>query len=75
VPTCVLAGERDLLKGPRSADILHLSIRGSQMHVLAGAGHTSTWEAPAEFNRIVLEFLAAQAERGLSRNARPGVSS
>jgi pimeloyl-ACP methyl ester carboxylesterase len=26
---------------------------------LAGAGHAATWEAPAEFNRIVLEFLVA----------------
>jgi hypothetical protein len=25
--------------------------------VIAGAGHAVTWEAPAEFNRVVLEFL------------------
>ena len=30
------------------------------MHVLAGAGHAASWEAPAEFNRVVLQFLAAQ---------------
>jgi 3-oxoadipate enol-lactonase len=58
VPTCILVGECDLLKGPRYADILHAAIRGSRLHVLAGAGHAATWEAPAEFNRIVLEFLA-----------------
>jgi 3-oxoadipate enol-lactonase len=66
VPTCILVGQCDLLKGPRYANILHQAIRGSQLHMLAGTGHAATWEAPAEFNRIVLEFLAAQAERGPS---------
>ena len=58
VPACILVGECDLLKGPRYAGILHAAIRGSRLHVLAGAGHAATWEAPVEFNRIVLEFLA-----------------
>jgi chromosomal replication initiator protein len=59
-PACIVVGDQDLLKGPRYADILHRAIRGSRMHVLAGAGHAASWEAPAEFNRVVLQFLAAQ---------------
>ena len=58
IPACILVGDRDLLKGPRYAQILHGAIRGSRYHVLAGAGHASSWEDPAEFNRVVLEFLA-----------------
>ena len=58
VPACVIVGDQDLLKGPRYAEILHGAIRGSHMVVLAGAGHAASWEVPAEFNRIVLEFLA-----------------
>ena len=58
VPACVVVGAQDLLKGPRYAAILHGAIRGSRLHVLEGAGHAATWEAPVEFNRVVLEFLA-----------------
>ena len=61
VPACVIVGDQDLLKGPRYAAILHDAIRGSGLHVIAGAGHAATWEAPAEFNRVVLEFLSTQA--------------
>ena len=57
VPACVIVGDRDLLKGLRYAAILQEAIRGSCLHVLAGAGHAVTWESPAEFNRVVLEFL------------------
>jgi len=59
VPACILVGDRDLLKGPRYARILHDAVRGSRLHVLEGAGHAATWEAAAEFNRVVLEFLAS----------------
>jgi 3-oxoadipate enol-lactonase len=59
LPACIIVGEQDVLKGPRYAEILHRAIRGSRLRVIEGAGHAATWEAPAEFNRIVLEFLAA----------------
>jgi pimeloyl-ACP methyl ester carboxylesterase len=59
VPACVIVGDRDLLKGPRYADILHRAIRGSRLRVLADAGHAVSWEAPADFNRAVLDFLAS----------------
>jgi 3-oxoadipate enol-lactonase len=60
VPSCIIVGDCDILKGPRYARILREALRGSELHVLAGAGHASSWESPAEFNRIVLEFLATQ---------------
>lgn len=63
VPACIIVGEKDLLKGPRYAEILHRAIRGSQLSVIPGAGHAATWEAPAAFNHIVLEFLAGRSTR------------
>ncbi|HEY3381133.1 MAG TPA: alpha/beta hydrolase [Vicinamibacterales bacterium] len=58
VPTCVIVGEADLLKGPRYAGILHRAIAGSELHVLPGTGHAATWEAAAAFNEVVLDFLS-----------------
>lgn len=58
-PTCIVVGERDLLKGPAYADILHRAIPGSDVHIIAGAGHAVCWEQPAEFNRLLVEFVSA----------------
>jgi 3-oxoadipate enol-lactonase len=60
VPTCIIVGEQDRLKGLNYARILHDNIRGSELHVLPGAGHASCWEAAAEFNTVVLGFVTKQ---------------
>jgi 3-oxoadipate enol-lactonase len=60
VPTCVIVGDTDLIKGPTYAGIIHRGIRGSELHVIPGAGHATCWEAPHVFNEIVLEFLRRQ---------------
>ena len=57
VPTCVVVGDADLLKGPRYAEIIHRAITGSELHLIPGAGHAVTWEDPVRFNAIVLDFL------------------
>jgi len=57
VPTCILVGEKDILKGPDYAAILKQGIPHAEYHVLPGAGHATCWESPELFNRIVLEFL------------------
>lgn len=59
-PTCILVGERDLLKGLAYAEILKLGIPHAEMHVLRGAGHATCWESAQEFNTIILGFLAKQ---------------
>ncbi|HKJ27833.1 MAG TPA: alpha/beta fold hydrolase [Anaerolineales bacterium] len=58
VPTCIVVGEKDLLKGLPYARILQSQIPQAEFHVLDGAGHASCWERPKEFNSIVLGFLA-----------------
>jgi 3-oxoadipate enol-lactonase len=61
VPTCIIVGEKDLLKGPRYAQILKKGTPHAEYHVLIGAGHASCWERPEEFNSVVLGFLAKQS--------------
>lgn len=61
VPTCIMVGQLDLLKGPRYAEILRQGIQHSEYHILRGSGHASCWERPEEFNSVILGFLAKQA--------------
>lgn len=60
-PTCIIVGEKDLLKGIRYAEILKNNIPHTEYHVLMGAGHASCWERPQEFNSVLLGFLAKQS--------------
>lgn len=58
VPTCIITGELDLIKGPPYANILKEAIPHAELHIIAGAGHASCWERPDEFNSIILGFLS-----------------
>ena len=60
-PTCILVGEKDLLKGLEYARILEHEIPNAELHVLQGAGHATCWERAGEFNSVILGFLAKQA--------------
>ncbi len=60
IPTCIIVGEKDLLKGPGDARLLQAGIPHAELHILPGAGHATCWERPNEFNTIVLGFLAKQ---------------
>jgi pimeloyl-ACP methyl ester carboxylesterase len=62
-PTCVIVGQRDLLKGPGYAQTIHQAIRGSELRVLPGAGHAVCLESPQAFNEAVLGFLASVRAR------------
>jgi pimeloyl-ACP methyl ester carboxylesterase len=57
-PVCILVGEKDILKGLPYARLLKEKLPQAELHILKGAGHASSWEDPAEFNSIVLGFLA-----------------
>jgi len=58
VPTCIITGELDLIKGIPYARILKKSIPHAELHILDGAGHATCWERPQELNSIMLGFLA-----------------
>ena len=58
VPTLVLVGAEDQITPPLLSQELADLVPGAQLHTLAGAGHLANIERPADFNRLVGEFIA-----------------
>jgi 3-oxoadipate enol-lactonase len=58
-PTLVVVGEEDRVTPPPLSEDLAARIRGARLVRIPAAGHVSNVEQPAEFNRVVLEFLSA----------------
>lgn len=56
-PTCVIVGEKDILKPPHYSETIAARIPGAELHVLPGAGHASFWERADAFNDTILHFL------------------
>ena len=56
-PTLVIVGDKDLAPVLETADLLASSIKGAHKVVIRDAAHLPSLEHPAEFNRIVLDFL------------------
>jgi len=61
VPTLVLCGEEDRVTPPALSEELAALIAGARLETIPGAGHLSNLERPADFNRLVGDFIA-QAE-------------
>ncbi len=57
VPTLIVTGEEDQMTGVAEAQLMHKEIPGSQLKVVAKAGHYSPWEQPEEVGRLVRQFL------------------
>ena len=57
IPTLLVWGDRDCTVSLRSAVKLKRTLRGSELIVLPGGGHTVFEETPEESNRIVLDWL------------------
>jgi pimeloyl-ACP methyl ester carboxylesterase len=58
IPTLLIWGTQDRAVDPRSATILMKRLPQAELKLIPGTGHLPFEEAPEEFNRIVLEFLA-----------------
>ena len=56
-PTLIIVGSLDRVTPPADAELMQREIRGARLEVLAGAGHVSNLERPAEFNRALEKFL------------------
>jgi len=61
VPTFVLVGDQDSITPIALSSELTDLIPNARMQVIAGAGHLINLEKPGEFNRIVEDFISAQA--------------
>jgi pimeloyl-ACP methyl ester carboxylesterase len=59
VPTLLVAAGADLLAPPALMRLLAARIPDCRLATIAEAGHSAHWERPAEWNRLVLEFLQA----------------
>jgi 3-oxoadipate enol-lactonase len=56
-PTCVIVGEKDILKPTHYSQTIARAIPKAELHILPRAGHASFWESAAEFNSVLLGFL------------------
>lgn len=56
-PTLVLVGDRDIVTPPAHSEELHRAIAGSELATIEGAGHVSSLEQPAAFNKALARFL------------------
>jgi 3-oxoadipate enol-lactonase len=56
-PTLIITGEEDKLAGVPEAELMKQNISGSQMTVVAKAGHYSSWEQPQEVGKLLRRFL------------------
>ena len=62
-PTCVIAGEKDILKPAYPySKLIHEKLPNSEMAIIPDSGHAITFERPEEFNSITLGFLRKQNE-------------
>jgi 3-oxoadipate enol-lactonase len=58
VPTLIVVGDQDSVHIRTTADTLAARIRGAAKTVLKGAGHLLNFDAPEQFNKVVLDFFA-----------------
>jgi len=58
VPVFVISGALDHPEILRAADLLANRIKGAKKVILADTAHVPNMEKPAEFNRLVLDFLS-----------------
>ena len=57
VPTLLVTGDEDTFTGVADAELMRQNISGSQMRVIAKAGHYSPWEQPEEVGKLLRQFL------------------
>jgi pimeloyl-ACP methyl ester carboxylesterase len=56
-PTLIVWGDKDKILSPAFANVFHRLIHGSELVMIPKCGHLPQEEKPAEFNRIVMDFL------------------
>lgn len=58
VPTCLIWGKNDTITPPMVAEEFQKLIPNSELHWVDKCGHAPMMEVPAEFNKILDEFLS-----------------
>jgi pimeloyl-ACP methyl ester carboxylesterase len=57
VPTLLVTGDEDRMTGVNEAELMHQHISGSQVRVIAKAGHYAAWEQPGESAKVLRQFV------------------
>jgi pimeloyl-ACP methyl ester carboxylesterase len=57
-PTLILVGDEDVATVPAKAERMQQAIRGSQLVIIPGAGHSSSIEQPALVTQAIEDFLS-----------------
>jgi pimeloyl-ACP methyl ester carboxylesterase len=57
VPTLIVTGDEDVFTGAAEAELMRREIAGSELKVIAKAGHYSPWERAEEVGAVVRGFL------------------
>ena len=57
VPTMLVTGDEDILTGVAEAELMRQNISGSEIKLIAKAGHYSPWEQPEEVGKLLRKFL------------------
>lgn len=63
LPTLIIAGEKDPGTPVAAMQAIQAQIAGSQLAIIPGCLHQTPIEAPDAFNRLVEQFLSANAQR------------
>jgi pimeloyl-ACP methyl ester carboxylesterase len=63
VPLLAIVGDLDMSDIHEIVDELVASVPGARKILVKGAGHMVNLERPAEFNRVLLEFLTSRDRR------------
>jgi pimeloyl-ACP methyl ester carboxylesterase len=57
VPVLIVTGDEDIVTGVAEAELMRQNIPGSQMKVIARAGHYSPWEQSEEVGKLLRQFV------------------
>ncbi|SNS69064.1 Pimeloyl-ACP methyl ester carboxylesterase [Belliella buryatensis] len=56
-PTMILVGDEDVATKPEKAKFIQMSIPNAKLHMIPGAGHSSSIEKPDEVNRMIADWM------------------
>lgn len=57
-PTMIVVGDEDIATKPEKAKFIQMSIPKSSLHIVQGAGHSSSIEKPEQINKLLHEWLS-----------------
>jgi pimeloyl-ACP methyl ester carboxylesterase len=69
IPTLLIVGEEDAIAPVKVMQALQGLIPNSRLEIVPGAAHSTYFEQPTEFNRLVKDFFAKVSSGTMSVTA------